>query len=149
MTYQTAPSNGESVVSLPPGSYRWLLSNDPHAEVGAPDHGYLREDQGDYEALGKILFKHNGYRPGPVRGWYVVVALADNAGFAVGQMRADATCPVQLFSDLIFATEDAARLRAEQLRSNRPGAMRRPILPRSSDSFDNSTYEELKKQPAI
>lgn len=117
-------------VGLPGGSYRWVQTTDPDAEVGAEDKGYLREDQGDFETLGKILFKHNGYRPGPVRGWYVIVALADDGGFAVGQMRADAGCPVQLFSDLIFPTENAARERAEQLRSNRPGSMRKPIQPK-------------------
>lgn len=128
MTIQgNAIAGSPGVLGLPTGSYRWLQSSDPHAEVGAPDQGYLREDHGDFETLGKILFKHNGYRPGPVRGWYVIVALADGEGFAVGQMRADAGCPVQLFSDLIFSTEEAARIRADQLRSNRPGSMRRLI----------------------
>ncbi len=117
------------VVGLPEGSYRWLDSGDPDAEVGAPDPGYLREGYGDYQDLGRILAKHNGYRPGPVRGWYVIVALADGAGFVVGQMRADAGCPVQLFSDLVFPTEAAARQRAEQMRSNRPGVLRKPVTP--------------------
>ena len=129
------------VLGLPTGSYRWLNSNDEDAEVGAQDQGYLREGQGEHETLSKILFKHNGYRPGPVRGWYVIAALSDNAGFAVGQMRADAGCPVQLFSDLIFPTESAARGRAEQMRSNRPGVVRKPILPRTSDNFTDDVYE--------
>lgn len=114
--------------ALPEGSYLWLDSNDEAAEVGAPDLGYLREDYGDYEDLGKILAKHNSYRPGPVRGWYVIAALEADAGFAVGQMRADAACPVQLFSDLVFATEEAARQRAEQMRGNQPGVLRKPIF---------------------
>lgn len=117
-------------IGLTDGSYRWVQTTDPDAEVGAEDKGYLREDHGNYETLAKILFKHNGYRPGPVRGWYVIVELADYGGFAIGQMRADAGCPVQLFSDLIFPTETAARQRAEQLRSNRPGSMRKAVQPR-------------------
>lgn len=108
---------------LPGGSYRWMRSDDREAAVGAPDRGYLREDQGDYQMFAKILFKHNGYRPGPVRGWYVVVPL-DSGLYAVGQMRADAFAPLQIFEDLIFSSEQAARRRAEQLRGNRPGAMR-------------------------
>ncbi len=142
MTVHQDTRTAPQVIGLPAGSYRWLESNDEDAEVGAQDRGYLREDHGDHETLGKILFKHNGYRPGPVCGWYVIVALADNAGFAVGQMRADAGCPVQIFSDLIFPTEIAARGRAEQMRSNRPGAVRKPILAQLSENFaDDDVYE--------
>ncbi|CAI2936818.1 hypothetical protein [Aminobacter niigataensis] len=116
-------------IAVPEGSYRWLDSNDPAAEVGAPDEGYLREGYGNYEDLSRIIAKHNGYRPGPVRGWYVIAELDGSSGFVVGQMRADAGCPVQFFSDHIFPTEEAARQRAEQMRSNQPGVMRKPILP--------------------
>lgn len=115
----------KQVSALPNGSYRWMRSDSLDAEVGAPDRGYLREDQGQYQNLAKILFKHNGYRPGPVRGWYVVVPLSSGR-FAVGQMRADAFSPIQVFEDLVFDTEHDARARAEQLRGNRPGATRIP-----------------------
>lgn len=131
-----------AIQALPAGSFRWLRSDDPDAEVGAPDLGYLREDQGNYQDLGKILFKHNGYRPGPVRGWYIIVALDGDAGFAVGQMRADSFNPVQIFSDMIFATEDSARQRADQLRSNRPGALRIPVYPSDGIIVHGKRYEE-------
>lgn len=122
-------SNVPRPVDIPEGSYRWLDSNDADAEVGAPDKGYLREGYGDYEDLSRIIAKHNGYRPGPVRGWYVIAKLDGSSGFVVGQMRADAGCPIQLFSDQIFPTEEAARQRAEQMRSNQPGVMRKPNYP--------------------
>lgn len=122
------------IESLAPRSFRWLRSDHPDAEVGAPDPGYLREDQGEHQTLARILFKHNGYRPGPVRGWYIVVELGAG-GYAVGQMRADAFTPVQLFEDLVFGTEDAARARAEQLRGNRPGAMRVAFGPDDAAQF--------------
>ena len=64
-----ASSDAPPVVGLPEGSYVWLDSSDEHAEVGAPDPGYLREGYGDYEDLSRIIAKHNGYRPGPVKGW--------------------------------------------------------------------------------
>jgi hypothetical protein len=34
----------------------------------------------------------------------------------VGQLRADPVTPVQVFEDLVFDSEDAARARAEELR---------------------------------
>jgi hypothetical protein len=133
-----------SIPSLPEGTYRWLRSDHPEAEVGAPDKGYLREDAGRHQTLAKILFKHNGYRPGPVRGWYVIVALDANR-FAVGQMRADAFTPIQIFEDLVFPTEDEARLRAEQMRGNRPGARRHTINP--SDRMPAESPQALRPSP--
>ncbi len=137
MSGPVAPAHlPDAVPGLPQGAYRWIRSDDPEAEVGAPDRGYLREGHGEYQDLGKILFKHNGYRPGPVRGWYVIVCLKPDESYAVGQLRADAATPVQLFEDLIFGSEAEARSRAEQMRGNRPGAIRRTILP--SDAPDEA-----------
>lgn len=113
------------IPGLPRGSYRWVNSEDPLAQFGSHDHGAMPEGHGGYQDLAKILFKHNGYRPGPVRGWFVVVSLAAGHGWAVAQLCANAFTPVQLFEDMIYSAEEDAFARAKSLRSNNPGAIRR------------------------
>ena len=71
--------------------------------------------------MARVLFKLNAYRPGPVKGWYIVVCIKPDFAWAVGQMRADAFHPIQVFSDLVFKTEEEARTKAEELRLKSPG----------------------------
>jgi hypothetical protein len=113
------------IPDLPPGSYVWMLSEDPRSQFGSPDRGAMPQGQGDYEDLAKILFKLNGYRPGPVCGWYVIVRTNAGRGWAVGQLCANAFKPVQVFEDMIYSSEAEARARATSLRSNNPGPIRR------------------------
>lgn len=65
--------------------------------------------QGKFKEFAQLLFKMNDCRPGPVKNWYVVVCIEENARWAVGQLRADPITPVQIFEDLIFDEEDKAR----------------------------------------
>lgn len=94
--------------------HRWVRSDDPPASPTA-----LPEDDGPHADFAKVLYRLNGCRPGPVRGFYVVVALGPTR-YAVGQLCADPVCPVQLFEDLVFASETEARQRAEAMRVAAP-----------------------------
>ena len=85
------------------------------------DERALPADGGPYAILAKLLFKLNNYRPGAVEGWYVVVCVETDKRWAVGQLRADASRPVQVFEDLIFDSEDGARERAQALKRSEPG----------------------------
>ncbi len=123
----TGGRSGDSreISDLPPGSYVWMHSEDPRAQFGSPDGGAMPQGQGDYEDLAKILFKLNGYRPGPVCGWYVIVRANAGRSWAVGQLCANAFRPVQVFEDMVYSSEAEARARATSLRSNNPGPIRR------------------------
>ncbi|MEM7542618.1 MAG: hypothetical protein AAF384_13700 [Pseudomonadota bacterium] len=85
------------------------------------DANAMPAEGGPFEQLAKLLFKINNYCPGPVRGWYVVVCTQANEQWAVGQLRADANYPVQIFEDLTFPTEALAREKAQALKKQFPG----------------------------
>ena len=66
--------------------------------------------QGDYADFAKVLYKLNGYRPGPVKGWYVVVcaqSLARPGPSASSEPIPSSPCNSS--SDLVFETEEEAR----------------------------------------
>ena len=63
-----------------------------------------------------MLYRLNGCRPGPVRGFYVIVGV-EPGKYAVGQLCADPAVPVQLFEDLVYASEEKARNKATELRT--------------------------------
>ena len=97
------------------------------SEAGAMPHRWVRSDasslrvesvveDGAYADLAKVLYRLNGARPGPVRGFYVIVAV-EPGRYAVGQLCADPAAPVQLFEDLVFPTEAEARNKAAALRA--------------------------------
>ena len=132
------------IPNLPLGSYAWVHSEDPRFQFGAPDRGAVSPGRGNYEDLAKILFKFNGYRPGPVRGWYVIVCTDAGRGWAVGQLCADAFTPVQVFEDMVFPSEAEARARARSLRSNNPGLIRRDIRSNASMESDCEEISQLK-----
>jgi hypothetical protein len=114
---------------LPPGSYVWVHSEDTYSSFGSPDRGAIPEGRGVYFDLAKLLFKLNGYRPGPVCGWYVVVRAEIEHRWAVGQLCANAFTPVQVFEDMVYASEGEARARASAMRSNNAGLIRRDYIP--------------------
>lgn len=100
-----------AVGSMP---HRWIRSDVPPPRLEADldaDHPYAD--------LAKVLYRLNGSRPGPVRGFYVIVAIAPGR-YAVGQLCADPAVPVQLFEDLVFKSEASARAQAEVMRSAEP-----------------------------
>ncbi len=137
-----------SADTLPEGSHMWVRSDadiaDPEGETGA----CMPVGQGDYADFAKVLYKLNGYRPGPVKGWYVVVCVKTGTAWAVGQLRADTKHPLQLFSDLVFETEDEARDKAAELRVANPGAIRLPGEPMAQAVIQRKAAEaiELERQ---
>ncbi|MEE2982509.1 MAG: hypothetical protein VX929_04325 [Pseudomonadota bacterium] len=104
---------------MPEGSMLWRKFGERHDEE---DRRGLPADGGPYAILAKLLFKLNHYRPGPVDGWYVVVCIESGQRWAVGQLRADAARPVQVFADLIFGSEAEAREKAQTMRAREPSA---------------------------
>jgi len=113
---QTLPLTDTGVGALP---HRWVRSD---ASQVAAEAGV--DDASGYADLSRILYTLNGYRPGPVRGFYVIVESAPNQ-YAVGQLCADPQAPVQLFEDLIFSSEAEARAKAAAMRAEESGPPRR------------------------
>lgn len=105
---QALPLAGNGMAALP---HRWVDSTAPPAPSDTPI-----ETASPYADLARILYRLNGARPGPVRGFYVIVTV-DKGRFAVGQLCADPVTPVQLFEDLVFPREDEAREVAARLRA--------------------------------
>ena len=95
--------------------HRWVRSDLPSPRVEAD-----LDDDHPYADLAKVLYRLNGSRPGPVRGFYVIVAI-EPGRYAVGQLCADPAVPVQLFEDLVFTSEAAARAQAAAMRAAEPG----------------------------
>ncbi len=102
--------------AMPRGGYQWVAYTDEPPDV--PDGGSaMQPADGYFSEFAQLLYKMNGFRPGPVENWYVIVCVEPSARWAVGQLRADPITPVQVFDNLIFDSEDAARARAEELRN--------------------------------
>lgn len=102
--------------SLP---HRWVSAASPAPRVEA-----VLEDDSPYADLAQVLYRLNGCRPGPVRGFYVVVAV-EPGRYAVGQLCADPALPVQLFEEHVYADEATARAAATALRAGDPVAQTR------------------------
>lgn len=142
LTARQSPGPHE-ILDLPRGSYAWVHSEDPRSQFGSPDRGAIPQERGDYDDLARLLFKLNGYRPGPVCGWYVIVRADSGRSWVVGQLCANAFTPVQVFEDLVYQTEAEARARATSLRSNNPGLIRRD---NHSDAAKHNDYEGILRQ---
>ena len=109
---QALPLDGSAAGALP---HRWVRSD------ARPDHVESNvEDDSMYADLSRLLYRLNGHRPGPVRGFYVIVECA-RGRYAVGQLCADPATPVQLFEDLVYSREDEARAKAADLRASHAG----------------------------
>lgn len=78
-------------------------------------------EHGEYSAIGAMLFMVNGHRPGPVKGFYVVVEAKKGAAWCVGQLHADSNTPLRVFADKFYDSEDEARRAAEKMRRDEIG----------------------------
>jgi hypothetical protein len=103
----------DTLNAMPQGGYTWKRHD--AAAQGADGDGAQHRD-GHFAQFAQLLYKANGSRHGPVKSWYVIVCVEPGRLWAVGQLRADPVTPVQVFEDLVFDSEDAARARAEELR---------------------------------
>ena len=97
--------------AMGPLPHRWIRSDAPPSHCDAKVN-----DDAPYSDLAKVLYRLNGCRPGPVRGFYVIVGV-EPGKYAVGQLCADPAVPVQLFEDLVYASEEKARNKATELRT--------------------------------
>ncbi|MGR9090185.1 MAG: hypothetical protein ACU85U_06360 [Gammaproteobacteria bacterium] len=97
-------------------AFRWVSFED---QVAAPDRSAdgIPIGLGKFKEFAQLLFKMNDCKPGPVTNWYVVVCVEAGKRWAVGQLCADPVTPVQIFEDLVFDSEAAARDRAVALKS--------------------------------
>jgi hypothetical protein len=98
------------------------------AQSGALPHRWVRSDAvpsgseaiadgaSPHTELAQVLYRLNGSRPGPVRGFYVIVCVTEGR-YAVGQLCADPEVPLLLFEDLVYTSEASARARAAALRA--------------------------------
>ena len=98
--------------------WQWSSSN----EINKLNFPSLIDEDGPYSEFAKLLYKLNGYKTGPVKGWYVVVKPTQKE-YVVGQLCVDSNIPVYLFSDEKFDTENEAKKRATELRALYPGLM--------------------------
>ena len=105
--------NENGATTLP---WRWSSSSTVEDEQKYP----TLELKGPYADFAKLLYKLNGYKPGPVKGWFVVVS-PEPEKFAVGQLCVDPNIPVVLYEDLVFPTEEQAREKANALKKQSPG----------------------------
>ena len=105
---QQALNLGSAAAQFP---HRWVRSDAPPVVVEA-----LVEDDQPHADLAKVLYRLNRCRPGPVEGFYVIVGV-EPGRYAVGQLCADPEAPVQLFEDLVYPTEAAAREKAGELKA--------------------------------
>ena len=103
--------------AMPQGGYQWVAYSDESANK-PDDESAMQPADGYFAEFAQLLYKMNGFRPGPVENWYVIVCVEPSTRWAVGQLRADPVTPVQVFDNLIFNSEDAARARAEELRGS-------------------------------
>ena len=109
----TQSLNTEGGKTLP---WRWSTLKDISEEKIKPS----LEIKGPYADFAKLLYKLNGYKPGAVKGWFVVVSPKLHE-FAVGQLCVDPNIPIILYQDYVFKTEDEARKKAELLKREFPG----------------------------
>ena len=112
------PLNENGSQTLP---WRWSTIEQVKEEKTLP----TLEIKGPFADFAKLLYKLNGYKPGPVKGWFVVVSPEPDK-FAIGQLCVDPNIPVVLYEDLVFNTEDEAREKANMLKKDSPGLRHTP-----------------------
>ena len=105
--------NKDGGTTLP---WRWSTLDDVLKEKAK----HTLEIKGPYADFAKLLYKLNGYKPGPVKGWFIVVSPAPKK-FAVGQLCVDPNIPIILYQEYIFKTEREAREKATILKKESPG----------------------------
>jgi hypothetical protein len=111
----------DGIMEFPAGSVKLVDRNE--AEPAEP----VLIEHGEFSALGAMLFMINGHRPGPVKGFYVVVQAKRGEAWCVGQLHADSVTPLRVFADKFYDSEDEARRAAERMRldewGNKPPRM--------------------------
>jgi len=115
-----------SAGSFPEESHIWVRSDEVDPDAVESTEACMPVGLGDFADFAQVLYKLNSYRPGAVKGWYVVVCVKEKTAWAVGQLRADTVHPLQLFSDLVYDNEVEAINKAAELRLENPGAIRLP-----------------------
>jgi hypothetical protein len=103
----------DGLVEFPAGSVELL---DPADGPAKETTARVSVEHGEFASLAAILFMINGHRPGPMPGFYVVVEAVRGTAWAVGQMHADATTPLRVFTDRLYANETEARAAAQRMR---------------------------------
>lgn len=103
--------------AMPKGGYQWVAYSG-EAPADCVPGSEMKSANGYFADFAQLLYKMNGFRPGPVENWYVIVCVEPSKRWAVGQLRADPVTPIQVFDNLIFDSEDAAREQAQALRSS-------------------------------
>lgn len=132
--------------SMPADSHLWARYGEEPVKDHTQSEQCIPVGQGNYADLAKVLYKLNGYRPGPVRGWYVVVCVKVEKAWAVAQLRADTQHPLQVFSNLVFGSEEEARNRALQMRNADPGASRLSTNAKVGRSRNQSISETIANE---
>ena len=111
----------DGIMEFPLGSVKLVDRNE--AEPPEP----VLIEHGEFSALGAMLYMINGHRPGPVKGFYVVVQAKRGQAWCVGQLHADSVTPLRVFADKFYDSEDEARRAAERMRldewGNKPPRM--------------------------
>lgn len=102
----------DGILDFPTGSIQ--LVNPENPDFGEPIPVTI--EHGEFTSLASILFMINGHRPGPIRGFYVVVEAKKGQAWCVGQIHADSITPLRVFANCMYDSEDAARAAAEKLR---------------------------------
>ncbi len=77
-------------------------------------------DRDKLAEFAQVLFQLNGFRRGPVKGYYVVVETKPGAEWQVGQLCADPDAPLRIVDERSFDNSDAALKVAEGLRAADP-----------------------------
>jgi len=103
--------------AMPKGGYKWVAHSSEKVDQSGGGAA-MQPANGYFSDFAQLLYKMNGFRPGPVENWYVIICVEPARRWAVGQLRADPVTPIQVFDDLIFDSEQAAREKAEALRGN-------------------------------
>jgi hypothetical protein len=102
----------DGILEFPAGSIQ--LINPENPEYGEPIAVTI--EHGEFSSLASILFMINGHRPGPIRGFYVVVEAKKGKAWCVGQIHADSVTPLRVFANCLYDSEELARNAAEKLR---------------------------------
>lgn len=70
-----AALNPGDLPGIPYDSYVWVDFLGDSEPEDASKQRALPPGEGNYAELAKVLYKLNSYRPGPVKGWYIVVCI--------------------------------------------------------------------------
>ncbi len=77
-------------------------------------------DRDKLAEFAQVLFQLNGFRRGPVKGYYVVVETKPKEEWKVGQLCADPDAPLRIVDERSFDNSDEPLKIAEALRAADP-----------------------------